>query len=222
VPAERFFLPDVANTITPISPAFAAWDVTTSATRGPGLAAKEAGGTSTILAGTGTANQNRLHRQIILGPFAAQDVNVLFKGIIRTREDNALVDARAQCVLRAIALDGSTVLATPINFDNSALAQEFGIAFAVHRFPLAYPSGGAAVVASLKQPFYWAIELGHRNHATDVNTVRLVWQGGIGTDLSETEGDVTAGDGWLEFSETLPRYSPKVKPIHMDVGIGLA
>lgn len=172
---------------------------------------------NTSISGSGVANDDQCHMQWIYGPIAAQTISGNVKGQMFTREGGGTVDARAQLVIRVFAPDFSTVRGTALNFDTSALSNEFPIsAVDTDTTNRKFPKGGSAALTSVVATAgdYVVIEIGHRNHGTGTNGVRVVsGQPTATTDLPEDEttaASVSSGStwrGWIEFSNTIAPYT---------------
>lgn len=231
--ATRFYIarPGSADDVTPpISPSWdASWEKTSSGVR---VRARTTVYTSTtgsdLVDSTGTGsdpNDVGIAQCVSIVPYAPQVISGFFKSVFRAREFNAGTNARAQCTIRAIALNGVTVLATLVSHDTSALSNEFvnGTAGTI-RFPLNYTGSGVAVSATIASPFYVVAEFGARIHSTDsANAARLavgINDAGTTTDASETEGTTSAAVPWFEFSQDLVPYMPRNRPVMVqDVGV---
>lgn len=165
--------------------------------------------------GSGGAGEDVVHFQMVYGPLAAGSFNGTtdtVKGQFPAREVSGLTDARAQIVIRAIAPNGSTVRFTALDFDTAANSSEFvvsGVNTSVENRK--FPRGGAATLAagSWSAGDYLVIEVGHRNHGTNTNGVRVISGGTSRTgDLAENETttiDATGSSavGWVEFSTNI-------------------
>lgn len=217
------------DTATPISPTPAAWNKTSGSDTVRAIStAPTASGTGTIdIVGTGSNPNDVLFFQCVdTTLYAPQAIGGFFKAVFRTREFNAGTNARAQLVVRAFAMNGVTVLATLVDFDTSALSNEFvNGAAETRRFPLNYTGSGIAVSATITKPFYIVSEFGARVHSTDTaNNVRLLVSDNPSgaPDSSETEGSTTSpSNPWWEFSQTLATYSPRNRYVTVqDVGMG--
>lgn len=133
-----------------------------------------------------------------------QTITGTFAGVTRFYESNSAADARAQCVVKVIAPDGS-VRGILIPFDNGALANEFTTTPYQNRiFPRGAPAAVTPVAALSGDRIM--LELGARMHHSGSNAYAvhpLVGDGGT-TDAPFNETDTTAAfTPWIEFSQDL-------------------
>lgn len=172
---------------------------------------------NTSQVGTGVANQDGCHQQWIIGPVAAATLSGSVKGQQFAREGAGAVDGDAQLVIRVFAPDFSTVRGTALDFDTSALSNEFPIStIDTSVTNRKWPKGGSKALSSVSMQAgdYIVVEWGHRNHGTDTSGVRVVsGEASATTDLPEDEtttGNLTGGStyrGWIEFTQDITLYA---------------
>lgn len=210
----------------------ASWEVSTGLLRCAGtlLTASYAQQRNTSLSGTGVANQDACHFQVIYGPLDEQYLSGNVKAQWFAREGNAAVDARIQAVIRVMANDFSTVRFTALAMDTSGLSHEFLVsAVDTNVRNISGPLGGSQALTpgNIFMGDYLVAEWGHRNHGTDASGVRVVsGEASATTDLPENEtqtGNLTGGStyrGWFEFDSDLKLYAPKRRIFHVGLGVG--
>src|SRR3990167_7012292 len=116
-------------------------------------------------AGTGVANEDYCHFQMVWGPVAAQTISGNVKGQFVAREVGAAADARAQIVIRVIASDGTKVRGTLLNFDTAVLSSEFAVSSVNTSVTnRQFPRGGSTALTNVvaQSGAYIVIEVGDR------------------------------------------------------------
>lgn len=205
--ATRLYLPVFG--VPNITPAFAAWGLTTGADRIRAAAVKTATAlTSKASAAVGvTTTRDVLVRQYLSDPLSgAQTITGTVKGVIRALESATTANAQAQVTIRVVSKDGTTVRGTLLALSTAAAASEFGTTLANRKFPLAWVSPGATLSSVAAQDGdRIAIEFGSRFIATTVatTTATLNFGDNAAADATEDETGTAANNPWLEFSQTL-------------------
>jgi hypothetical protein len=205
--ATRFYLPHFGD--LNITPAFAAWGLTTNMDRRRAVRSK-----------TGTALTNKASaavgvtttrdvgiRQYMSDPLSgAQTITGTVKGIIQALESATTANAQAQCTIRVVSKDGTTVRGTLLAL-SAGTTSEFATALTSRKFPLAWAAPGATLSSvSALDGDRIAVDFGARFVATTVATTTATERFGDtgATDLAEDEtGTTTTFVPWLEFSQTL-------------------
>jgi len=203
--ATRFYL---GSTAAPgIAPAFSAsWDLTTFAGRLGLITTPGAGSNAQSLAGTGSANTNRLWTQFISTALSAQTISGNVKGQIQALETNLTDDYCPQLIIRVFSSDGLTERGVLLAADNSALSNEFALVTTNAKFPRGYVSPGPALTNVVAQANdVLVVEVGFLQFSTSVANARRTYNSSAGAaaDLPEDESDTTALRTWIEFSQTL-------------------
>ena len=221
--ATRFYLEADATLLTPhagVNPSIThaydgAWGVTGGAARRWATVSPATLGT-TIAATSGIAETsssavNVLARQFISAGMESQLIDGTVKGQIRVHESNADADMKAQVVIRVCSNDGTSILATLLAADASALSSEFAITTGTNRqFPLAAISPATLTSYTCAVGDRLLIEIGYRAHNTTATSRNAIFRFGssAGADLAEDETSTTDNNPWIEFSDTITFDEP--------------
>ncbi len=144
--------------------------------------------------------------QLISARLAAQTISGTVKGQIRTSEENADADYRAQVVIRVVSEDGSSVIGTLLAADGSALSSEFAVTTLTNRkFPLAAVSPATLSSLAVSEGDRIVVEIGNRSHNSHTTNRQALFNLGSAptTDLAEDETTTTANRPWIEFSDDI-------------------
>lgn len=201
--ATRFYLPQTGAAA--VSPTFGAWDSTTGGDRIRCVVTKSSTAlTSKVIAENSTSNFNLLGRQYVSDAIQAGDITGTVKGILRALENVATENAMPQILIRVFSNDGSTSRGTLINFDNSALSNEYVTALTNRKFPKGWTGSGVTVTTVTAQANdRIVIEFGSRALVGGEGTSSLNFGDTGATDCTEDETGTAANVGWIEFSADL-------------------
>jgi hypothetical protein len=204
VASSRFYLN--ATLAAPISPSFASgWESTTSAVRRmmgrPSLAVSTK--TNLGLAETSTSGTfDRLIYQFVSEPLGlASTISGPLTGLIRATESSTSADFRSQMVVKVVSGDGTTLRGTVIDFDASALSNEWPTTSASRAFP---------VVTTVVTPVdaqagdRIVVEVGYRAHNTSSTSFTGTLRAGHtvgGTDFTAT-AQTADNNPWIDISAT--------------------
>jgi len=208
VKASRFYLS--ATLAAAVSPGFeSGWESTGSAQRrmmgNPSLASStktDLGVAETSTSGTFDVliyqfvSEPLAYASVICGPVG---------GYIRSTESNIAADDRSQMVVKVVSGDGSTLRGTVIDFDASALTDEWPTTSASRRFPLAFAgSGTKGTPVSASAGDRVVVEVGYRAHNTSSTSRTGTLRAGhtVGGSDFTTTGTTTDLNPWIEISAT--------------------
>jgi hypothetical protein len=194
-----------------ISPAFdAAWNVSGSADRVAAVDAKSGTAmTSKAVPGSSVGGRNFLTRQYVypLPAGVAFTTSDTVRGQIRAQEGSSLYNICAQCVIRVIAADATTVRATLVAADTSALSSEWATSLTNRTFP----RGGAVNLATNYTTVsgdHLVLEVGGFQGAGSTNNQTLRFGDTGATDLPEDETTTADNVPWIRFSTDLAGAAP--------------
>lgn len=208
VKPSRFYLS--SSLTAAASPGFASgWESTGSALRrmmgNPSLASSTK--TDLGVAETSTSGTfDVLNYQFVSEPLAnASVICGPVGGYIRATESNSAADDRSQMVVKVVSGDGSTLIGTVIDFDASALTDEWPTTAASRRFPLAFTgSGTKGTPVSASAGDRVVVEVGYRAHNTSSTSRTGTLRSGhaVGGSDFTTSGTTTDLNPWIEISAT--------------------
>jgi hypothetical protein len=207
---SRFYLN--SGTAQTVSPAFSSgWESTTSASRRRmGLPARASSTKISVGPFSETSASNtfdRLAYQFTSDPLPNDAVICgPIRGFVRVSENNqADADLRSQMHVRVVSADGSTTIGTLLDFDASALVDEWPLTEASRKFPLNYTDPGTnATPVTVSAGQRIVVEIGFRAHNTTTSSRGGVFRTGHtygGTDFSATD-QTTDLNPWFDIRAT--------------------
>lgn len=204
--ASRFYFP--ASTSADVSPAFdAGWSNTSQGVRRRLVLQK---GTSSIADGTtsnlpGAANRQRLDRQYVSDPIAAQTITGTLKMQLLVRESNAddNVDQLFLSV-RVVSNDGSSFRGTLLSLGNYGPTTEYQTSQRNKKGA----DGDSLASVSAQDGDRIVVEIGHNNSTAGTSPSATARYGENATDLPEDETTTSDGAGWIEFSNEILLKNP--------------
>ena len=228
--ATRFFLP--ASTAADVNPAFdAGWETNGSALRKALADSKGAsalmGTGAEVIALTEDSLNEALNRQLVSRPmnsgivFTSGVTSVSMQLMVREGAVTDNVD-RGLLGIRVVSLDGSTERATLLAVSNYSTTSEFtnNTSFRNKTF-----ADGDTITAGYTtvEGDRLVVEVGYQTSTGSSSTpnAQANW-GENSTDLPVNESQTTAGNGWIEFSNTITfcatcaSAAPRRKPIVID------
>lgn len=208
VATSRFYLS--ASLAPPANPSFAGgWESTGSALRRmmgrPSLAASTKANNG--VAETSTSDTfDVLNYQFVSEPLAyAGVVCGPLGGFIRATESSGSADDRSQMVVKVVSGDGSTLIGTVLDFDASALTDEWPTTSASRRFPLAFSGTGTkGTPVSFSAGDRIVVEVGYRAHNTSATSFTGTLRAGHtvgGTDFTAT-AQTADNNPWIDIRAT--------------------
>jgi hypothetical protein len=222
VASSRFYLN--ATLAAPISPSFASgWESTTSAVRRmmgrPSLAVSTK--TNLGLAETSTSGTfDRLIYQFVSEPLGlASTISGPLTGLIRATESSTSADFRSQMVVKVVSGDGTTLRGTVIDFNASALSNEWPTTSASRAFPVLTT---AVTPVDAQAGDRIVVEVGYRAHNTSSTSFTGTLRAGHtvgGTDFTAT-AETADNNPWIDISATT-RLLPTETSITADAVINV-
>lgn len=153
-----------------------------------------------------TAVQDSLSVQFISDPIKAQTISGTVKGVVRTNEDSATTDARAQLAIYVWDRSLTVLRGTLLTFSAAALASEFTVTpiGTNRKFPLAWVTPVAMTSVIAQEGDRVVIEVGWRKHAAvAVRSCDFEFGDNSASDLAEDETSTAQNNPWFEISDTL-------------------